>query len=265
MASSLADLRGWSEVLRCALLARPHPDAIAADDPADPEATRGAFYAYLTRLGVLALATNWIYGRFGALALADMRAVLRSFATLGILLQQEALAIAERPTRLPRGELIVPAPVLELAFEVPALVLGAILLARLVATATPRQGAGVAASALATLSVWGAVITWAIIHVLRETGFMAALRTTVEAAVAGDRAALPALGRMRWAMLALAAAMSLPLTATGVCAARGFRRLGAGRGAAVACGAGLPIAVLLVAFLAEVTGLRLLLYRLATV
>ena len=265
MASSLADLHGWLEVVRCALLVRPHPDALAADDPAEPEAARNAFYAYLTRLGALVIATNWIYGRFGALVLADIRAMLRRFAELGILLQREALTIAERPERHPSGELLVPAPVLDLAFEVPALVLGAILLGRLVGTATPRQNAGVAASALAAMSVWGAVITWAIIHVLRETGFIAALRTTVEAVVAGDRAALVALGRMRWGMLAVALALALPLIATGLCAARGFRRLGARRGAAIACGIGLPAAVIVVAFAAEVTGLRLLLYRLATI
>jgi hypothetical protein len=237
----LTDIFAWWAVIRVALAARVHPDATppaTADDDAGKK-----FLGWLARVLTIISALSWLMIRYRGLMTADLSTLRDAFAPLSA---EVAATFAAQIAMLGRynpdpaeGTLLLPVFVLNLIPVVPALLISVWVTQQV---ATPARGwriaVGIGLSAAASAAVWGLVLVWAVIQLLRHSPVVPMVSEVSRLLAAGDAAAAQhALDRMTpWYVVHMAAMNLLALGALlpiAVCVARGLHAQGARWRAAV--------------------------------
>lgn len=231
----ITDLFAWWAVLLVAFAARAHPQA-TPPETANEEAGK-AFLGWLARVLTIISAVSWLMGRYRELMAGDLARLREAFAPLSAevaaMFAAQIAMIGRYSPEPTQGTLLLPAFVLNLLLVVPALLMSVWLVLRLT---TPARGwrvaVGIGLSAEASAAVWGLVLTWAVIQLLRHSPMVPMVSEVSRLLAAGEGAGAAAMLHRTtpWYVAHVAALNLLALGALlpiAVCVARGLHGQGA--------------------------------------
>jgi hypothetical protein len=274
---SLLSLPDWISVLRFAIAARPHPDAIASDTPETAKAVEKARLEYAAKLLAVISGAIWLAGKLADAYETAVRRITDLAQRGGAeteALQRWLAGIAEGRPALAGPQdanAVLPTAIVQNFSEIVlTLIVLTIGTRALVCGAPWRVAFGAALTVTMAQNVWMLLSAWAALQAIRLLPMLGQFYDAMERVLAHDSSAIPvalATAELAELQLLLPAFLALCVGATVILISqyRTFRALGMLRPMALLVTPVLILANGLVQYAANLLGMRRFLATLATV